>query len=77
MGRLRLEHPPLPDGLTPREVEVLALVARGRSNRELARALSISEHTAANHVKNILRKTRCANRTEAASYAHERGLVAP
>jgi class 3 adenylate cyclase/DNA-binding SARP family transcriptional activator/DNA-binding CsgD family transcriptional regulator len=74
---VRAQTPPLPDGLTPREVEVLVLVARGRSNRELATALSISEHTAANHVKSILRKTGCANRTEAASYAHERGLVKP
>jgi class 3 adenylate cyclase/DNA-binding SARP family transcriptional activator/DNA-binding CsgD family transcriptional regulator len=72
---MRPRTPPLPDGLTPREVEVLVLVSRGRSNREVASALSISEHTAANHVKSILRKTRCANRTEAASYAHERGLV--
>jgi DNA-binding NarL/FixJ family response regulator len=55
----------------------LVLLVRGRSNRELASALSISEHTAANHVKSILRKTGCANRTEAASYAHERGLVQP
>ena len=39
-------------------------------------ALVISEHTAANHIRSILRKTGCANRTEAASYAHERGLVA-
>ena len=78
IGGLRSKRPrtpPLPDGLTPREVEVLVLVSRGRSNREVASALSISEHTAANHVKSILRKTRCANRTEAASYAHERGLV--
>jgi class 3 adenylate cyclase/DNA-binding SARP family transcriptional activator/DNA-binding CsgD family transcriptional regulator/tetratricopeptide (TPR) repeat protein len=72
---MRPRTPPLPDGLTPREVEVLVLVSRGRSNREIASALSLSEHTAANHVKSILRKTRCANRTEAASYAHERGLV--
>jgi DNA-binding CsgD family transcriptional regulator len=37
--------------------------------------LSISEHTAANHVRSILRKTGCANRTEAASYAHRHGLA--
>jgi DNA-binding SARP family transcriptional activator/DNA-binding CsgD family transcriptional regulator len=75
LGRERLRARPLPDGLTPREVEVLVLLVRGRSNRELASALSISEHTAANHVRSILRKTGCANRTEAAGYAHRHGLT--
>jgi DNA-binding CsgD family transcriptional regulator/tetratricopeptide (TPR) repeat protein len=65
----------LPDGLSPREVEILRLVARGLSNREIGAELTISEHTAANHVRSILRKTGSANRTEAASYAHRRGLV--
>ena len=65
-----------PDGLSVREVEVLVELARGRSNREIGSVLHISEHTAANHVRAILRKTRCANRTEAAGYAHRRGLVA-
>ncbi len=66
----------LPDELSEREVEVLRLVARGLSNREIGSALFISEHTAANHIRSILRKTGCANRTEAASYAHRRGLAA-
>ena len=44
-------------------------------NREIGRTLFISEHTTANHVRSILRKTGCANRTEAAAYAHRRGLV--
>jgi DNA-binding CsgD family transcriptional regulator/tetratricopeptide (TPR) repeat protein len=65
----------LPDDLSPREVEVLRLVARGLSNRDIGSELTISEHTAANHVRSILRKTGTANRTEAASYAHRRGLV--
>jgi len=65
----------LPDGLSGREVEILVELARGRSNREIGRVLHISEHTAANHVRSILRKTRCANRTEAAAYALRRGLV--
>jgi DNA-binding CsgD family transcriptional regulator len=65
----------LPDGLSQRELEILAELARGRSNREIGRLLHISEHTAANHVRAILRKTRSANRTEAAAYAHRRGLV--
>jgi DNA-binding CsgD family transcriptional regulator len=67
--------PALPDGLSPREVQILMLVAKGLSNREIGASLSISEHTAANHVRSILRKTGCANRTEAASYAHRHKLV--
>ena len=65
-----------PDGLSPRELQILQLVARGISNREIGAALVVSEHTAANHVRSILRKTGCANRTEAASYAYRRGLTA-
>ena len=65
----------LPDGLSAREVDILRLVARGLSNRDIGTSLVISEHTAANHVRSILRKTGCANRTEAASYAHSHGLV--
>jgi DNA-binding CsgD family transcriptional regulator len=64
-----------PDGLSPREVQILALVAEGCSNREIGARLVISEHTAANHVRSILRKTGCSNRTEAASYAHRHALV--
>jgi DNA-binding CsgD family transcriptional regulator len=67
--------PSLPDGLSFREVQILALVARGLSNREIGAELFISEHTAANHIRSILRKTGCANRTEAASYAHRHSLV--
>jgi DNA-binding CsgD family transcriptional regulator len=66
----------LPGGLSPREAQILALVARGLSNREIGEELSISRHTAANHIRSILRKTDCANRTEAASYAHRHGLAA-
>jgi len=65
----------LPDDLSPREVEVLRLVVRGLSNRQIGEALFISEHTAANHMRSILRKTSCANRTEAATYAHRHGLA--
>jgi DNA-binding CsgD family transcriptional regulator len=65
----------LPDSLSPREVQILALVAEGLSNREIGGRLSISEHTAANHIRSILRKTESANRTEAASYAHRHGLA--
>jgi DNA-binding CsgD family transcriptional regulator/tetratricopeptide (TPR) repeat protein len=65
----------LPDGLSAREAQILRLVAEGLSNREIGNTLVISEHTAANHVRSILRKTGCANRTEAASYAHRRNLA--
>ena len=66
----------LPDELSAREAQILGLVARGLTNREIGATLFISEHTAAKHVSNILTKTRCANRTEAAFYAHEHALVA-
>jgi DNA-binding CsgD family transcriptional regulator/tetratricopeptide (TPR) repeat protein len=66
---------PLPDGLSIRELDVLRLVARGLSNREIGATLFISEHTAANHMRSILRKTACANRTEATAYAYRRGLA--
>jgi DNA-binding CsgD family transcriptional regulator len=66
---------PLPDDLSAREVQVLALIASGMSNRDIGRRLHISEHTAANHVRSILRKTRSTNRTEAAGYAIRRGLA--
>lgn len=65
----------VPDNLSPREVQILGLVARGLSNREIAERFFISEHTAANHVSSILRKTGCANRTEAAAYAYENRLA--
>lgn len=64
-----------PDGLTRREIEVLRLVAQGLSNREVARSLVISENTAANHVRSILLKTGCENRTRAAWYASTHGLL--
>jgi DNA-binding CsgD family transcriptional regulator len=79
LGKIRLLDVPtsggLPGGLSPREAQILKLVARGLSNREIGHELAISEHTAANHIRSILRKTDCANRTEAASYAHRQGLA--
>jgi DNA-binding CsgD family transcriptional regulator len=62
-------------GLTGREREVLALVAKGSTNREIAAALVISEHTVARHVQNILGKLGVPSRTAAGSYAYEHGLV--
>lgn len=64
-----------PDGLSPREIEVLGLLAAGASNKEIGEKLFISPNTAANHVRSILVKTGASNRTAAAAYAAERGLV--
>jgi class 3 adenylate cyclase/DNA-binding CsgD family transcriptional regulator len=63
------------DDLTAREIEVLRLIAIGRSNADIATVLSISLNTVATHVRNILAKTGCANRTEAAAYAMRKGLA--
>jgi DNA-binding CsgD family transcriptional regulator len=62
-------------GLSERELEVLALVAHGRTNRQIAEELFITEKTAGHHVSNILSKLAVANRLEAASIAHRAGLV--
>ena len=56
-------------GLTARELEVLALLSDGRTNREIARTLFISDKTASVHVSNLLRKLGAANRAEAAAIA--------
>ena len=68
------ERPSAAAGLTEREVDVVRLVAHGCSNREIAARLHISQHTAANHVRSILMKTACANRTEAATWALRQGI---
>ena len=64
-----------PHGLTGRELEVLRLVAAGRSNREIAAQLVISEHTVARHVQNIFAKLDVSSRTAATSFAFEHELV--
>jgi DNA-binding CsgD family transcriptional regulator len=64
-----------PDGLTAREAEVLRLLGEGLLNREIAQRLSISDNTAANHVRSILAKTGSGNRTQAAMYAAAHGLL--
>ncbi len=63
--------------LTEREREVLALVARGYTNKQIAEALCVSEKTARNHVSHILEKLGLARRSEAAAYAVEHKLVPP
>jgi DNA-binding CsgD family transcriptional regulator/tetratricopeptide (TPR) repeat protein len=81
--RLSIEEPVLPDmgsdvgarlGLTPREVEVLGLVAVGLTNREIGDRLYVSEKTASVHVSNILRKLGVGSRVDAAALAQRAGL---
>ena len=67
--------PAYPDGLSHREIEVLRLVAAGRTNQEIADELAITMRTVANHVANILDKTGSANRAGAATYASRQGLI--
>lgn len=62
-------------GLTARELEVLRLVAAGKTNRDIARALVVSEHTVARHVQNIFTKLRVSSRTAATAFAFEHELV--
>ena len=69
------DKPPTPDPLTEREVEVLQVVARGRSNQEIAAELMISAATVRTHVSNILGKLQLASRTQATLYALREGLA--
>jgi LuxR family transcriptional regulator, maltose regulon positive regulatory protein len=63
------------ESLTPREHEVLALLAEGLTNRQIAKRLIVSEHTVHRHVTNILRKLALPSRTAAAAYALREGLL--
>ena len=81
-GRSNGSAPHVPDAvedekvdLTRREREILALMAEGHSNRELARMLWVTEQTVKFHLSNIYRKLDVANRTEASRWAHRHGLV--
>lgn len=69
---------PVPDTnkLSPREREIIAMLARGASNKEIARELNLAESTVKIHVQGILRKLNLASRVQAAVYAVEHGLVA-
>jgi DNA-binding NarL/FixJ family response regulator len=82
----RLSHPeppqPLPageapDGLTAREVEVLALIAEGLTNQEIARELHVSTATVKTHINNLFAKTGIKDRAQAVRYAYAKGLVRP
>jgi len=72
---LPVKAPAYPHGLTAREVEVLRLVAAGKTDRQIAEELIISINTVGNHVRSILSKTNSANRTEAATYAARQDIV--
>ena len=65
-----------PDDLTPREREVLRQLALGRSNKDIAAALSIADQTVKTHVGNVLAKLQVENRAQATVQALKRGLVA-
>jgi DNA-binding NarL/FixJ family response regulator len=68
-------EPAYPKGLTTRELQVLRLVAMGRTNREISSTLVISEHTVARHLQNIFSKLGVSSRTAATGFALEQSLI--
>jgi DNA-binding CsgD family transcriptional regulator len=71
----RVGAAPTPAGLTAREMEVLRLVAEGRTNREIAKALVLSDHTVRRHLQNIFNKIGVSSRAAATAFAFQRNLV--
>jgi DNA-binding NarL/FixJ family response regulator len=69
--------PALPAGLTPREAEVLSLIASGMSNREIAEHLTVSEGTVKSHINHLLTKIDARDRAQAVTFAYQRGLAPP
>ena len=75
VDRIAGQAPPEPAGLSPRELEVLALVAGGSTNREIAAVLVVSPHTVRRHLQNAFRKLGVSSRAAAAAYAVRHGLA--
>lgn len=72
-----LAERPLPDGLTPREAEVLVLIAEGLSNAEIARRLHVSQAAVKSHINNLFAKAGVRDRAQAVRYAYVRGIAQP
>jgi len=75
-GKVPGQAPPGADDLTPREADVLRLIAAGQSNREIARTLFVSEATVKTHVNRIFAKTGSRDRAQAIRYAYTHGYPA-
>jgi two-component system NarL family response regulator len=72
----RLAERMMRTNLTTREIEILKMLAKGPTNKQIGRALGISDHTVRNHVNSILEKLEVSDRTEAATTAIQRGIIA-
>jgi DNA-binding NarL/FixJ family response regulator len=75
VARTTMEDEPMVEHLTPRETQVLALVADGLSNKAIGRQLGVSDETVKFHLASIFGKLRASNRTDAVRQALRRGLV--
>jgi DNA-binding NarL/FixJ family response regulator len=75
VGAVAQAEVPLPDGLTPREAEVLALIAEGLSNQEIAERLVVSPATVKSHVHRVFAKAGVRDRAQAVAYAYRSGLA--
>lgn len=75
LGLGRSQGTGLPDGLTPREAEVLVLIAEGLSNAEISRRLHVSQATVKTHINNLFAKTGVRDRAQAVRYAYVQGLA--